>query len=174
MTILIDTREKAPFSFLQCGADISTERAALTVGDYALAGLADRVAVERKSLPDLVLCLGAERSRFERELQRAAALESFSVVVEAGWQALADGKYRSNLNPGAACASIAAFSARHGISFMFAGNREQAERYTALFLRQYLRGKAHDLDAIRKAMGAEYPGMRIKGADAQAGAQELF
>ena len=182
MTIVVDTREQAPFDFLQCGADIETARAALSTGDYSLAGLETRIAVERKSLFDLVQCLGAGRARFERELQRAAALESFCVVVESTWQALVDGKYRSNLNPGAACASIAAFSARYGIAFHFAGNRAQAERYTALYLRQYLRGKAHELDAIRQALGADFSGMRIKGAGAIAdahtgtheGAQELF
>ncbi len=152
MRILIDTREQAPFDFLRCGADIETERAALPIGDYSLAGLQDRVAVERKSLPDLTRCLGAERERFERELLRAAALDSFCVVVEAPWQALADGKYRSRLNPGAACASVGAFMARHRIPFFFAGSRTQAEAFTALYLRQWLKGKVHDLDAMRAAL----------------------
>ena len=152
MTILIDTREQAPFDFLACGADISTERAALPIGDYSLAGLADRVAVERKSLPDLVQCLGAERDRFERELLRARALEAFTVVIEAGWDDLAGGRYRSRLEPGAACASVGAFMARYHIPFFFAGSREQAERFTALFLRQWLKGKVHDLDAMRQAV----------------------
>ena len=152
MTILVDTREQAPFSFLACGADIETARAALPIGDYSLAGLQSRVAVERKSLPDLVQCLGTDRERFERELLRAAALDAFCVVVESSWQALADGKYRSRLNPGAACASVGAFMARYHIPFFFAGSRTQAEAFTALFLRQWLKGKAHDLDAMRAAL----------------------
>ncbi|WP_241160230.1 hypothetical protein [Desulfovibrio sp. ZJ369] len=50
----------------------------LTVGDYSLEGLTDKVAVERKELPDLVQCLGRERERFERELQRGMPLDAFA------------------------------------------------------------------------------------------------
>ncbi len=77
----------------------------LAIGDDALAGLADRVAVERKRLPDLVLCLGRERERFERELARGAALDAFCVVVESSWQDLVSGLYRSRRG-GAACGPL--------------------------------------------------------------------
>ena len=66
MKIIIDTREQAPFAFRHERMDATTEPGTLAVGDYSLAGLEDRVAVERKSLPDLVMCLGRERERFER------------------------------------------------------------------------------------------------------------
>lgn len=72
MKIIIDTREQRPFAFLGQNGDIETERGTLSLGDYSLAGLTDRVAVERKSLADLVMCLGKERERFQRELMRAA------------------------------------------------------------------------------------------------------
>ena len=152
MRIIIDTREKAPFDFFTQDGDITTERGTLPLGDYSIAGLTDRVAVERKSLSDLVMCLGTERERFQRELMRAAALESFAVVVEASWQDLAAGKYRSKLSPGAGMASVLAFMARHRIPFLFAGNRENAEAVTAGFLRQYLKGKAHEVKAIQEAV----------------------
>lgn len=153
MKILIDTREKCPFNFLsQCG-DIETERGTLSLGDYSLAGLENRVAVERKSLADLVMCLGTERERFERELVRARGLEAFAVVVESSWADLATGRYRSKLNPGAAVASVLAFAARYGTSFFFAGNRENAEAVTAGFLRQYLKGKEREFEAVRVAWG---------------------
>lgn len=153
MKIIIDTREQRPFAFLGQNGDIETERGTLSLGDYSLAGLTDRVAVERKSLADLVMCLGKERERFQRELMRAAALEAFAVVVESSWQDLAAGKYRSKLSPGAGMASVLAFMARHRVPFLFAGNRENAEAVTVGFLRQYLRGKEHELKAIREAAG---------------------
>lgn len=78
MKIIIDTREQAPFAFRHERMDATTEPGTLAVGDYSLAGLEDRVAVERKSLPDLVMCLGRERERFERELARGAALDAFA------------------------------------------------------------------------------------------------
>ena len=153
MKIIIDTREKAAFDFLSQNGDIETERGTLALGDYSLAGLTDRVAVERKSLADLVMCLGTERERFQRELMRAAALEAFAVVVEASWQDLAAGKYRSKLSPGAGMASVLSFMARHRVPFLFAGNRENAEAVTVGFLRQYLRGKEHELRAVQEAVG---------------------
>lgn len=71
------------------------------------------MAVERKSLSDLVACLGRERERFERELMRGAALDAFCVVCEGSWLELARGEYRSQLKPHAACQSVLAL--RHGI-----------------------------------------------------------
>ena len=138
MKILIDTREQRPFSFIgETGEPIPTERATLATGDYSLAGYADRVAVERKSLADLVACLCHERKRFERELERARELDAFAVVVESSWDDLAAGRYRSRLNPHSACQSVVAFSVRFGTPFFFAGSRKGAEYTTVSFLRQF-------------------------------------
>ncbi|MDD3685119.1 MAG: ERCC4 domain-containing protein, partial [Desulfovibrio desulfuricans] len=94
MTILVDSREQKPFTFEHERYDVQIQPGALTVGDYSLRGLEDKVAVERKSLPDLVQCFGRERERFERELQRGAALDAFAVVIEAGWTDLSGGHFR--------------------------------------------------------------------------------
>lgn len=155
MKILIDTREQAPYSFQgKCYQGVETVRDALQTGDYSLAGLADKVAVERKELADLAQCLGRERERFERELRRAQGLDAFCVVIEASWHDLAKGQYRSRLNAHAACQSVAAFMARYRVPFLFAGNRAGAEYLTWSFLRQFLEGSRKRLDAIVKAHGA--------------------
>lgn len=152
MKIVIDTREREPFSFQgQPYADVQVAKGSLATGDYSLAGLTDKVAIERKSLPDLVLCLGRERERFERELIRGQGLECFTVVVEANWQELAQGKYRSMLKPHSACQSIAAFTARYGTPFFFAGTHKGAEYLTWSLLRQYLEGASRRLKAIVRA-----------------------
>jgi len=84
MLIIQDSREQAPYAFTGPRYEgVTVKVGTLQTGDYSLHGLTDKVAVERKSLPDLVQCLGRERDRFERELQRAAALAAFCVVVEA-------------------------------------------------------------------------------------------
>ncbi|MFC4679256.1 ERCC4 domain-containing protein [Desulfovibrio legallii] len=154
MRIVRDTREQRGYRFEgPAYADVTVEDGTLNVGDYSLAGLGDKVAVERKSLPDLVQCLGRERERFARELQRAVALDAFCVVVEASWQDLASGQYRSQLSPRAACQSVLSFMARLGISFIFAGNRSAAEYITAYFLRQYLEGARKRWATIVKAHG---------------------
>lgn len=154
MRIIIDSREQAPFAFDHAKyAGTVAEVGTLDTGDYSLAGLTDRVAVERKSLPDLVACLGRERERFERELLRAAALDAFAVVVESSWAELAAGQYRSQLNPHSACQSVLAFTARHRIPFLFAGSRAGAEYVTWGFLRQYLESARKRWGSIVKAHG---------------------
>ena len=154
MKILIDSREQAPFSFKgEVYAGTVTEVGALQSGDYSLAGLADKVAVERKSLADLVACLGRERDRFERELQRAQGLEAFLVVVEAPFEDLAKGNYRSQSRPHAACQSVMAFASRYRVGFHFAGSRAAAEYSCWSFLRQYLLSAEKRLKAIVKAHG---------------------
>ncbi|MCA1987342.1 MAG: hypothetical protein LDL27_12865, partial [Desulfovibrio sp.] len=68
MKIVVDTREQRPFRFERWPAVI-LEPGTLPTGDYSLPGLAHRVALERKSLDDLVSCLKSTgRERFEREL----------------------------------------------------------------------------------------------------------
>lgn len=152
MKILIDSREQRPFSFTGKRFEgVEVERASLLTGDYSLAGLADKVAIERKELADLAQCLGRERERFERELIRAAALDFFAVVIEGTCHELAQGQYRSRLNPHSACQSIAAFMARLRVPFLFAGTREAAEYFTWSLLRQYLEGARKRLAAIIKA-----------------------
>ena len=152
MKIIIDTREQYPFTFTgKYYEGVETQTRALLSGDYSLAGLEDKIAIERKSLPDLVQCLGRERERFERELQRATGLGMFCVVIEAGWQGLAQGQYRSQLKPHAACQSIAAFMARYRTPFLFSGNRAAAEYCTHSILKQYLESARKRLKSILKA-----------------------
>lgn len=155
MKIIIDQREKMPFQFLgHHYEDVLIQSGNLTTGDYSLAGLTDRVAIERKELPDLVQCLGRERERFERELHRASGLELFCVVIESDWQELAQGNYRSQLKPHAACQSIAAFMSRYRVSFLFAGSRKGAEYMTWSLLRHYLENARKRLKEIVKAHDA--------------------
>ena len=153
MTILVDSREQRPFNFEHERYDVQIQPGTLITGDYSLRGLEDKVAVERKSLPDLVQCLGRERERFERELLRGAALDAFAVVVEGSWSDLANGNFRSQLNPHAACQSTLAFMARYRLPFLFAGSRPAAEYVTWGFLRQYLEGARKRWASIVKAHG---------------------
>lgn len=154
MKIVQDSREQQPFSFTHPRYEVELVCATLSVGDYSLVALEDKVAVERKELPDLVQCLGRERERFERELQRGAALEAFAVVIEASWADLAGGAYRSKLQPHAACQSVLAFMSRYRVPFIFAGSRAAAEYATWGFLRQYLEGARKRWKAIATAQEA--------------------
>ncbi len=154
MKIVVDSREQRPFSFdNEIYKGTTCELGTLQSGDYSLVGLTDKVAVERKSLADLVMCLGRERPRFERELQRARGLDAFLVVIESTFEDLAQGRYRSLLKPHSAAQSIFAFASRYGICFHFAGSRPAAAYSCWSFLRQYLLGAERRLKLVVKAHG---------------------
>lgn len=141
MQVVIDTREQRPFEFSRF--DCSTTRATLPTGDYSLLGLEDRVAIERKSLDDLVSCLmGSNRERFQRELERASELEMFAVVTEASWEDLSRGRYRPQMRPVAALQSICSWMAQFGFPFLFPGSRRAAEYITHSLLAKYHEHKA--------------------------------
>lgn len=157
MIVVIDSREQRPLDFLSVCSDVEVERGALATGDYSLLGLTDKIAIERKSLDDLLGCLTVSRDRFERELARAKGLERFAVVVEGSWADMAAGRYRSRMDPNAACASVCAFTCRYGVPFHFCGTRELAARFVACFFRTFLRDKARAFEAVRASLGEEFP-----------------
>ena len=121
-TILIDHREKAPFTFAGILGDADQKRRPLVVamqmrhlatGDYTVEGLEGQVAVERKSLADLYATLGQCRARFQRELHRLAAYRFAAVVVEADWPTvLQSPPRRSRLNPKTVYRSVIAWQQR--------------------------------------------------------------
>jgi ERCC4-type nuclease len=80
LTIVIDTREQRPLDF---GGEVPVVRGTLKTGDYGLAGLEDRFAVERKSIDDLFGTIVADRPRFLRELDRSRSLDLFVILIEA-------------------------------------------------------------------------------------------
>jgi ERCC4-type nuclease len=126
---VIDTREQLPLAL-----PLRTITDTLPTGDYSVRGFEDLICVERKSLPDLIGCMTSGRSRFERELQRMKAYDARCVVVEASWQQLRNGEYRSRITPEAATHSVVSWIARFAIPFLFVDNRESAADVVAYFL----------------------------------------
>ena len=93
--IVVDTRERAPQRFRH-----PTVSGALPAGDYSIWAFEDRVAIERKSVDDLVGCLkGQGRVRFERALQRSRGLDYFGLILEGTLSTLLPGQYQSEMSP---------------------------------------------------------------------------
>ncbi len=158
LSIAVDNRERWPFDFSGEGyAGVSVVHKALSVGDYAIVGAEDCAAVERKSLDDLAHCLGRDRERFLRQLQRGRGMDAYAVIVEAPWSDLVAGRYRSQLHPNAATATVTAIMARMGIPFLFCGSRAEAEMATFQFLNQYARGIRRRLRAVEQALDPLQP-----------------
>ena len=94
-------------------AEKVTVTGTLTTGDYSVQGLESIIAVERKSLSDLLGCVGQHRERFDREIQRLIAYPVRAIVIEATWADLERGDWQSRITPAAA---IGSRSLCHGLS----------------------------------------------------------
>lgn len=137
VTIIIDTREQRPFAF--SAPRVTTIRRALPSGDYSLEGFEDRVAVERKTLDDLVRSLIRSRERFLREIRRLERFEAACVVVEADWADIAERRYNGGAHPSAVFGAILSLIVDHGVPVYFLSNRQIACRFTEEFLLRFHR-----------------------------------
>ena len=126
---VIDTREQLPLNL----SPLQTVAGTLATGDYSVVGLENVVAVERKSLGDLLGCVGQHRERFDREVQRLLAYPTKAIVVEATWADLEQGQWRSQVTPAAAVGSVLGWIAQ-GVPIIMAGDHARAGRYVSRLL----------------------------------------
>jgi len=134
MIIVIDTREQTPLLF---GDQVETVPGTLETGDYSIQGLTDLVTIERKSLPDLLGCIGKGRDRFERELRRMRGYTYKAVVIEATLKQCAGGSWRGEITPAQLLGSIASWRVKYKVDFIYAGNAELAAEETLRVLRKF-------------------------------------
>jgi len=149
LRIVVDSREQCPFRFE--GYPVEVETGALASADYSLHGFTDRIGIERKSLPDLVACLGVERDRFQRELARLRGFDAACIIVEQPQSVLRLGHFRSRMDAGAAWQSCLALSMRFRVPFFWAENRADAERICFDCLRHFARDRWRELTALNPA-----------------------
>lgn len=150
VTIICDQREQLPWDLSPMKSELGT----LATADYSVKGLEHAIAVERKSLDDFLGCVGQGRERFDRECQRLLAYQTRAIIVEASWDELCRGEWRSKITPQAAQGSALGWIAM-GIPLLFAGSRNHAEKAAArlLFLaaRRHWRSAQVFLDSLRLA-----------------------
>ncbi len=121
-TIIVDTREQTPLSF----GEHPVVRDNLATGDYSMVDFTDLVSIERKSLPDLVACVGRERERFERELKRLEAYRFRAVLIESTLMRIHKGNWKGKIKPNHVLGSIASWAINKKIDFLFCDNPELA------------------------------------------------
>lgn len=152
-TILIDTREQVPWSFM-----LPTEPATLDTGDYSVRGLEHLVAIERKSLSDLLGCIGRDRERFTRELQRLRAYRFGWLIVETTLTDLEAGPgpgpwpWQSKLLPAHVLGSLAAWECQFELSIVFGGSHDASGRYAERLLFHAARTVAKEVEAVTAMM----------------------
>ncbi len=135
--ILIDTREQEPLSFDPAAAAV--ELTALPAGDYSLAGLSDRVAVERKSLDDFASTVIHGRARFAVELKKLRDLEAACVVVEGNLSDILAGRYRGGAHPNSVFGAVVSVIVDGGIPVFFCSDRQIARKFTQEYLLRFWR-----------------------------------
>lgn len=131
--VAIDTREQKPWSF---GPRAATERVGLATGDYSVVGLEDDVAIERKSIADLVGSLTQGRDRFFREMDRLRAFEMKAVIVEGTVRDIQEHRYVSRVSPSAVLGSALTIPTDYGIPLWWGGTREWSARAAYWILRR--------------------------------------
>lgn len=149
LQIIRDTREQNGFEF--AGFPCTVKAGTLATGDISIAGFENRIAIERKTLDDLLHSISTERERFSRELQRLKAFDTAAVIVESPAAALRSGQYRSRMDPASAWQSCVAFMQRFRVAFIFCESRQDAERVAFDFLRHFHRDRVRELTALNPA-----------------------
>jgi ERCC4-type nuclease len=122
--LVIDTREQVPLPFSQ----LATKPGTLLSGDYSIAGAEELFAVEKKSIPDLVMSCTSERERFERELHRLRGFRFKRLVIIGSETDIKCGNFRSLANPKAIIATLYCFEIRYDLPFLFFETAELAAR----------------------------------------------
>jgi ERCC4-type nuclease len=136
--LLVDNREQRPLRFSDL---VTVERTTLPTGDYSAVGLKERVAIERKSLADLVACCGPERERFLDCCRRLRAYELGAIVVEASVDDVLSHSYRSRMNPQSVLGTSIAIFADYGIPTIWAGDERNAASFVERLLIRMLSRK---------------------------------
>lgn len=133
MIIVVDTREKDEYTF----GDIVTIRQKLDAGDYSVAGLEDRIAIERKEIDDLVGTVIYRKDRFHTELCALARMEFAAVVVEASLTDILEHRYKSDVRPASVIGTLVAIIVEYGIGILFCDNRQIACHVTQSILKRF-------------------------------------
>jgi ERCC4-type nuclease len=147
VTAIIDTREQTPLDL----APLKTVTATLNTGDYSVLGLQHLIALERKSLPDLLACVGSERDRFDREVQRLLAYPTRCLVGEASWAQIEAGDWKSQVKPAAALGSLLGWIAQ-GLPVIMAQNHDNASHYASRLLFLAARRRFRELKYLAKSL----------------------
>jgi len=108
-TILIDTREQDALPITA----YPTAPGTLTSGDYSFAGGEHWLAIERKTIADLVRSLTTERPRFLRELERLRGYRFARLLVIGYPGEIEQGHYRSRVAPQAILHSLWSIEAKY-------------------------------------------------------------
>lgn len=136
--VVIDSSEHMGYTFKRFTNWFSgTMRKRLPTGDYTLVGLEDEIAVERKTLPDLVNSIIQERENFILRCEKLSSFKKKCIVIEGSLSSLKTPYDVSRAHPNAVLGSIIAAQERWNIPIYFLDNFLLAEEFVASMLSKY-------------------------------------
>ena len=122
--IIVDSREQSPY-FLDL--DYAVVKG-LRTGDYSIKGFEDEITIERKGVEDLLGCIGKDRKRFKKELERMGGMKWKGLVIEGAEFDLFTST-RSSLSIGSIRWSMISFEMRYGLHIYYAKSRKDGARW---------------------------------------------
>jgi ERCC4-type nuclease len=132
LNVVIDSREQQGWSFP--GDRFAPVRRKLRTGDYSLLGFEDVIAIERKSLGDLVQTVIHDAIRFRKELVRMSGFDVACIVVEADAADVWERRYDTEAEPAAVFGRLHGYFLDHGVPTFFWGRRQLCEPNVWRFL----------------------------------------
>lgn len=129
--VLVDTREQQPLALWENHPNwIGGERrATIKTGDYTVEGMESLLALERKSLADVVGCIVAGRQRFIAACQRLSRFRWKAILIEATYEDIKcgwiDTDIQSEVHPNAVCGTLDAIEAKFGIPIIYTSRHRQ-------------------------------------------------
>lgn len=124
----------ARFSNWIAGETIAT----LATGDYSIEGMETLVALERKSLPDLVGSLLRNRERFLRQMERMAPFRHRAIIIEASYEDIKTPYTFTRAveaHPNGVTGTLDAIEAKYSIPIIYTSrNRDLADEKAASWL----------------------------------------
>jgi len=120
--ILVDSREQLPFDFSLFPNWIAGEQTAtLPCADYSILGMESLVALERKSLSDLVGSLMTGRERFLRMCERMTTYKYRAIIVESSYSSVKSPYHEyTQCHPNGISGSLDAIEIRYQIPIIYA------------------------------------------------------
>ena len=134
--VLVDTREKNPWELVS-GRVLGREFVKLDTGDYTVAGLEDKLCIDRKANVNEIAG-NVTQARFKKELIRIKEFPHAFLILEASAQDVLDYPHTANLpekirkkiriNGNYLMRCLNRMQIKYGFNIIYAGNRENAQR----------------------------------------------
>ncbi len=126
--IIVDQQEKLPLTRYFDPKLVRVQSASLATGDYTLAGASDLLAIERKSLSDLLSCITSDRERFMDQMRRMKDYPSRFLIIEAQREAIEAEVYSRNVRAKSVVNTLVGIAARWNVCVEYRDGPEDAAR----------------------------------------------